>query len=96
MAVLRIHHGHFLVCHGEELALDLGALQAREHQDLFALLKLTLAVEQSWRAAQRSRREIAGPGQLAGLGMERSGQRVWKQKLTGPDRLGWEEGKEKN
>lgn len=67
-----------------------------EYQDLFALLKLTLAVEQSLRAAQRSRREIAGPGQLEGLGMERSGQSVWKQKLTGPGRLGWEEGKEKN
>lgn len=26
-AVLRIHCGHFLVCHEEELALDLGALE---------------------------------------------------------------------
>ena len=35
MAVLRIHHGHFLVCHGEELALDLGALDKLGNTRIF-------------------------------------------------------------
>ena len=35
MAVLRIHGGHFLVCHGEELALDLGALEKLGNTRIF-------------------------------------------------------------
>ena len=35
MAVLRIHGGQFLVCHGEELALDLGALEKLGNTRIF-------------------------------------------------------------
>ena len=35
MAVLRIHGGHFLVCHGEELALDLGTLEKLGNTRIF-------------------------------------------------------------
>lgn len=57
--------------------MDLGALEKLGNIRIFCTLKLTLAVEQS--GLHTSRCKIAGPGQVAGLGMERSGQRVWKQ-----------------